>query len=277
MMPQAPQKAGNRKRRDTKDGFTAASYLDYNVDFNPAYMGIDVNGIDYNPTGSELGEIFAALESLKQELQMMKEPMGTAENPARSCRDLHLCHQEYMDGQYFIDPNGGCAKDAIEVTCDMQNQGVTCIKPLQNSARQNRWGKEKPGSWFSEYNHGFQIDYNITDPQFKFLRLLSSRATQEFVYKCTSSVGWFDEASASYDKAIHIMGYDDMPLTYSPTEKRFEVTEDTCTTGNTNGRVVIRFDTRDLDILPVKDWKSFDFGAKNQKHGFELSEVCFYG
>ena len=29
----------------------------------------------------------------------MKEPMGTADNPARSCRDLWLCHPDYQDGE----------------------------------------------------------------------------------------------------------------------------------------------------------------------------------
>jgi collagen type V/XI/XXIV/XXVII alpha len=272
MLQPTPEKSGNRKRRNLD-----SHYLDYNADFDPEYMGLDVNGIDYNPSGSELGEIFAALESLKQELQMMKEPMGTIENPARSCRDLWLCHPEYTDGTYHIDPNGGCAKDAVEVTCKMREKGVTCIKPLQDHAKQNRWSKETPGAWFSEYNRGFKINYNVTDPQFKFLRLLSSRATQEFTYECTSSVGWFDEATGSYDKSIQLMGYDDVILGHSATENRFDVVEDTCTTGDKNGRVTIQFNTRDVDILPIKDWRAYDFGAKHQKHGFELSEVCFHG
>ena len=33
----------------------------------------------------------------------MKEPMGTVENPARSCRDLWLCHPEYKDGKIIIE------------------------------------------------------------------------------------------------------------------------------------------------------------------------------
>ena len=37
--------------------------------FDPAYMGMDSGDMEY-PNGSELGEIFAALESLKQELQV---------------------------------------------------------------------------------------------------------------------------------------------------------------------------------------------------------------
>ena len=35
--------------------------------------------------------------------------------------------------------------------------------------------KNSPGSWFSEYSKGFQIDYNVTDPQFKFLRIFSQK------------------------------------------------------------------------------------------------------
>ena len=47
------------------------TYNDCFSDFQPAYMGMDADGMDY-PNGSELGEIFAALESLKQELQVSK-------------------------------------------------------------------------------------------------------------------------------------------------------------------------------------------------------------
>jgi len=31
-------------------------------------------------------------------------------------------------GQYWIDPNGGCAVDAIQVYCDFEAQGDTCIE-----------------------------------------------------------------------------------------------------------------------------------------------------
>jgi collagen type V/XI/XXIV/XXVII alpha len=238
---------------------------------------MDSAELDY-PNGSELGEIFAALESLKQELQMMKEPMGTVDNPARSCRDLWLCHPDYPDGTYHIDPNGGCAKDAIEVYCNMKEKGTTCINAQQNSAKQQRWPKETPGSWFSEYSKGFQITYsNVTDPQFKFLRLLSSKATQQFDFECSSSVGWFDEASGSYDKAIQLKAHNDDIIGYSPDEKRFTIAEDSCASADKNGRVIIKFETREVDILPIKDFRAFDFGDKQKRHGFQISEVCFHG
>ena len=32
--------------------------------------------------------------------------------------------------------------------------------------------------------------------------------------------------------------------------------------GDKNGRVTIKFDTREVDILPIKDFRAFDFGDK---------------
>ena len=61
-----------------------------------------------------------------------------------------------------------------------------------------------PGSWFSEYSKAFQINYNVTDPQFKFLRLLSSRATKQFIYECSSNDRTFDGVSGNYDKSVHL-------------------------------------------------------------------------
>lgn len=275
-MPNASVKAG-RKRRGAGSGPEDSdfSYLDYNEQFSPAYMGMDSGDMEY-PNGSELGEIFAALESLKQELQMMKEPMGTKDNPARSCRDLWLCHPDFPDGDYWIDPNGGCNKDAIQVECQMSNKGTTCLKPTQDGAKQSRWPKETAGAWFSEYSKGFEINYNVTDPQFKFLRLLSSKATQRFVYECSSSVGWFDEVSGNHDKAVQLKAYNDDVVSYAPDEQRFTV-QDSCATGDKNGRVEIHFDTRDVDILPIKDFRAFDIGDKSKKFGFTIEPVCFHG
>jgi len=123
---------------------------------------------------------------------------------------------------------------------------------------------------------GIRDQLNVTDPQFKFLRLLSSKATQRFVYECSSSVGWFDEVSGNHDKAVQLKAHNDDVVSYAPDEQRFTV-QDSCATGDKNGRVEIYFDTRDVDILPIKDFRAFDIGDKSKKFGFTIEPVCFHG
>jgi collagen type V/XI/XXIV/XXVII alpha len=229
-----------------------------------------------------LEEVFAALESLKQELTLMREPMGTYDNPARSCKDLWLCHPDFPNGYYYIDPNGGCARDAIEVYCDLEQEGITCVKPTQSRHKPSRFKKSSPGDWFSEDPKGFRLDYNVSDPQFKFLRLLSASASQKFTYECQNSVGWYDSKAGNYDKAIEIRGHNDQAIGYKESPDLFEphltLLEDSCAQGNTNGKVVLELSTREVDLLPFVDYRSFDFGtAKNQKHGFSVGQVCFQG
>merc|ERR1719285_986793 len=136
----------------------------------------------------------------------------------------------------------------------MSNKGTTCLKPAQDGAKQSRWPKETAGAWFSE----------------------SSKATQRFVYECSSSVGWFDEVSGNHDKAVQLKAYNDDVVSYAPDEQRFTV-QDSCATGDKNGRVEINFDTRDVDILPIKDFRAFDIGDKSKKFGFTIEPVCFHG
>ncbi len=59
---------------------------------------VDANYKDYDD-GME--EIFGSLNSLKLEIEQMKHPLGTQGNPARTCKDLQLCHPDFPDGVYY--------------------------------------------------------------------------------------------------------------------------------------------------------------------------------
>lgn len=106
-------------------------------------------------------EIFKTLHYLSILIQSLKNPLGTRDNPARICRDLHSCEQKLNDGEgcvrvserekkiclgglkipnllifsgtYWIDPNLGCSSDTIEVSCNFTGGGQTCLKPVTAS------------------------------------------------------------------------------------------------------------------------------------------------
>lgn len=44
-------------------------------------------------------EIFKTLHYLSNLIQSLKNPLGTRDNPARICRDLHSCEQKLNDGK----------------------------------------------------------------------------------------------------------------------------------------------------------------------------------
>uniref|UniRef100_A0A669B1Z5 Collagen, type XI, alpha 1b n=1 Tax=Oreochromis niloticus TaxID=8128 RepID=A0A669B1Z5_ORENI len=178
---------------------------------------------DYSVDGVEgMEDVFGSLNNLKQDIERMKFPMGTQDNPARTCNDLHLSQPDFPDGEYWIDPNQGCIGDTIKVFCNFTAGGETCIYPDKKStgARISNWPKESPGSWFSEFKRGKILSYvdaadNTINPvQMTFLKLLSSSARQNFTYICHQSVAWHDKDADNYDKALRFLGSNDEEMSY---------------------------------------------------------------
>lgn len=52
--------------------------------------------------GEGMEDIFGSLNNLKQDIERMKYPMGTENNPARTCKDLQLSHPEFPDGTFLM-------------------------------------------------------------------------------------------------------------------------------------------------------------------------------
>lgn len=55
-------------------------------------------GADYGTAMEGMEDVFGSLSNLKQDIERMKFPMGTQDNPARTCNDLLLSQPDYPDG-----------------------------------------------------------------------------------------------------------------------------------------------------------------------------------
>uniref|UniRef100_A0A4W4FTZ0 Collagen, type XI, alpha 1a n=1 Tax=Electrophorus electricus TaxID=8005 RepID=A0A4W4FTZ0_ELEEL len=234
--------------------------------------------------GEGMEDIFSSLIKLKQDIERMKYPMGTQTNPARTCKDLQLSHPEFLDGEYYIDPNQGCSEDSFKVYCNFTAGGETCIYPAKKSNRvlMSSWSREAPGSWFSSFTHGSLLSYvdaegsSINSVQMTFLRLLTASARQNFTYSCHQSTGWYDATESSYDKALRFLGSNDEEISYD-NNPYIKALSDTCAVRKGYGKTVIEINTPKIDQVPIVDVMLNDFGDSNQKFGFEVGPVCFLG
>lgn len=215
----------------------------------------DANYKDYDD-GME--EIFGSLNSLKLEIEQMKHPLGTQGNPARTCKDLQLCHPEFPDGEYWIDPNQGCSRDSFKVYCNFTAGGESCIYPDKKSegARLTSWVKENPGSWFSEFKRGKLLSYvdaegnPIGVVQMTFLRLLSAAARQNMTYNCYQSVAWHNQDQDNYDKAIRFLGSNDEEMSYD-NNPYIRALVDGCALKKGYEKTVLEINTPKVEQVPL--------------------------
>lgn len=229
-------------------------------------------------------EIFGSLNSLKLEIEQMKHPLGTQHNPARTCKDLQLCHPDFPDGEYWVDPNQGCSRDSFKVYCNFTAGGETCIFPDKKSegARITSWPKENPGSWFSEFKRGKLLSYVDSDGnpigvvQMTFLRLLSASARQNITYNCYQSVAWHDATTNSYDKAIRFLGSNDEEMSYD-NNPYIRAALDGCAARKGYQKTILEINTPKVEQVPIVDIMFNDFGEAAQKFGFEVGPACFLG
>uniref|UniRef100_A0A8C1UQA3 Collagen, type XI, alpha 2 n=1 Tax=Cyprinus carpio TaxID=7962 RepID=A0A8C1UQA3_CYPCA len=245
----------------------------------------DGTGAEFLTRNEGMEEIFGSLNSLRQDIESMRFPLGTQESPARTCQDLHLSQPDLKDGEYWIDPNQGCARDSFKVYCNFTAGGETCLYPSKavENVKMNTWPEEKPGSWFSQFAKGSKFSYvdwsgePVGIVQLGFLRLLSVQARQNLTYHCQRSVAWADLTSGSrYQRALHFQGANDEELSYE-TSPYIKALVDGCSYRKGLDRTVLEVNTPQVEQLPLLDIRVSDFGEDNQKFGFEVGPVCFLG
>ncbi len=70
-------------------------------------------------------------------------------------------------GNYWVDPNGGCSSDAIQVYCNFTG-GVakTCINPEKKEVARRSWSGDS--IWFSSLSGGFKVrNFTIANSMLK--------------------------------------------------------------------------------------------------------------
>ncbi|XP_014118512.1 PREDICTED: collagen alpha-2(XI) chain-like, partial [Pseudopodoces humilis] len=107
------------------------------------------------------------LDSLKSELERLRNPPGSRDHPARTCQDLKLGHPQLQDGEYWIDPNQGCSRDSVRVFCNFTAGGESCVFPE-----------------FQQFSYRDRESRPLPRVQLSFLRLLSSSARQSLTLPC---------------------------------------------------------------------------------------------
>ena len=74
---------------------------------------------------------------------------------------------------------------------------------------------------------------DVLDVQLAFLRLLSSRASQNITYHCKNSIAYMDQASGNVKKSLKLMGSNEGEFKAEGNSKfTYTVLEDGCTVSN---------------------------------------------
>lgn len=58
----------------------------------------DTAGTEFLMGSEGMEEIFGSLNSLRQDIETMRFPLGTQDSPARTCQDLNLSQPDLKDG-----------------------------------------------------------------------------------------------------------------------------------------------------------------------------------
>lgn len=78
-----------------------------------------------------------------------------------------------------------------------------------------------------------ELPEDVLDVQLAFLRLLSSRASQNITYHCKNSIAYMDQASGNVKKALKLMGSNEGEFKAEGNSKfTYTVLEDGCTVRN---------------------------------------------
>jgi len=215
-----------------------------------------------------------AYERLKATFDKMANPDGTETSPSKSCKKLKKSYPEKPSGQYWIDPNGDDANDAISVHCNMDT-GATCVQPQPNKSEVITILSKEPDMWVGEVpGNSFDINYKTDSNQLTALQLISSEASQRVIFHCKNTVAYKNRRNYARD-AVTFMSWHDKEIRHRGKAK-YTVELDECSDKkSTWANTIFNLDTNNPQRLPIIDLKVEDFGRPDQAFQVEVGEVCF--
>lgn len=104
MIEPLPIREGRKKRRRNSDRNRGGANAEAAAAEEEQEAEVQLNMEDFLQADAPLEdaegmeEVFASLNSMKMEVELMRKPLGTFESPARTCKELMMCHPHYRDG-----------------------------------------------------------------------------------------------------------------------------------------------------------------------------------
>ncbi|TSV94898.1 Collagen alpha-1(XXVII) chain B [Bagarius yarrelli] len=222
------------------------------------------------------------LNSLQQDLRLFIDPPdGTKERPATTCLELMICHPNYTDGMYYIDPNQGNTADAFLVYCSFSSGGQTCLSPVRSQRKLigirvpqvpvKAWLKdsqEDSFTWMSSTEQGFQFEYTEAGVvQIRFLRLNSKQVTQNITFSCGQ-----ESRPGPSEREIKFLADSRRQIFLGTLRDCVSVEKMDPTRSQMS---VFQFETEDLELLPIRDLALFGRSDLAEDFGFTVGPVCY--
>merc|ERR1739838_465152 len=225
--------------------------------------------------------MFDLLEGLETKVEGISKPDGSPEFPAQSCKDIQTCFPQAESGDYWLDPNGGKADDAIKAHCNFTASKVeTCIEP-STVFDMKKWNtkQNKEYNWIAKdvEEEAMEFLYQPSISQWKTMKVGMSAVRQNVTYVCKNSPAHktmegekktFIKLLGNKKQEIHTMG---------GKSNRMSVLEDQCYMKDGKWRqAVFEVASKDLNALPIRDLAVMGASGDDEFFSIKMGKVCFY-
>ena len=152
-------------------------------------------------------------------------------------------------------------------------QPSTCITPKPSMSQEISYVTSEKEVWFSDIPQeegGFDITYKADSNQLNFLKMLSSKASQNITYHCFNSVAYKNAKRGNMRQALELMSSNDLELRHRG-KFRYKVITDECQVSLLNAHNIPSYEKHSF-ILIVYWIAHFSLKCSiRKKNGHKLS------